>query len=408
LTNKILILTPVAPDTQSASGRFVRHLLHLLGPEVAAVALITDRSGTVPEQFETLIKVVQPAPVLRRTDHRIPQLVEPIYWLFRQRMLKRLTALAIEITSFAARHHVSHMIAILDHPATIWLSHSISHSLGIRYSTFLSTVPECVLHDAGYDKWSSTQIYNKYVEVQKSSQVAGFATRAMANYYRDELSLNAAEICIPAAGVGANQVQIDVSQSQDKILVGTILNGRFISSTQALISIFQEIGWRLNGKPIALRAIGSASGLSFQFQGKPADIEILGGLTEEETIEALSECSFNFLPSCIKAQFTQAERLCLPDDFPAYIAAERPLLVQSPKSSLIENIVEEFSLGATFDNSDEKVLIQALSRLAQAEDNGAIKANFSRLRCELFLEKQFDVAIRRLLLSSHIENNSTF
>jgi len=397
VTRKILILTPVTPDTQSASGRFVQHLLQDLGPESAAIALITDKSGTIPEQFETLRISIPPAPVLKRSNFRFQYIVERIYWLFRQSMLKRLADLTPRITSFAARNHVFHMIAILDHPATIWLTKRIAHAMGIGYSTYSSTVPQCVLLDAGYDTWSRAQIYKTYVEIQKSSQAAGFATGALKKYHRDEFSLNAMQICIPAKVASLANSERRTTPSPKKILIGTILNLRFISSTQALITACQEIGWQLNGKQIALRAIGSAAYIPFQFKGKPADIEILGGQTEDEIADALAECSFNFLPFWMETHLTQAAQLCLPDDFPVYIAAARPILVHSLKSSFVEALVEEFSLGVAVQECNKTVLIEAMTRLAKGEDNAAIKGNFSRLHSELCEVSQPSAGIQHLL-----------
>jgi len=405
MTRKVLILTPITPDKTSAGGRFVQRLLDTLGPQGAVVALIGSEKGQIPPQFETIKLAVPPAPTVNRTSTAMSSAEETIYWLFRQRMLQKLSDLTPKLTTFAAKNHVGHLVALLDHPATVWLTKKIIEAMGIRYSTFTSELPETVLHSAGYDSRSKSQIFREYVQVLKAAQANAFASESMARHHQEKYSIKAIGLSIPTEN---RQAATNHYQNLDgKIRVGSLLNPRFIAATQSFITGCQEIGWQFQGKELELKLIGSAAGVPLRFGGKPAQIEILGGLAEEEKIAALAECTFNFLPFWTETQFAQSARLCLPDDFPLYAGAGRPLLVNTLAPSLIEDTIKAFSLGTSVQSCGEKLLIPALDTVMRTAQSDAATDNFRRLGQELFSERQLSAAIRDLLPSSYIEKNST-
>lgn len=387
----------------------MRCLTAHLGPDRSAIVLISPAQENAISQFKVLKLPLPGAPTINGVMN-ISKAEQTIYWLFRQRFFKKLERYVEEIASFAAKNQISHLVSVLDHPANIWLTRKVAEALKIRYSTFTAALPDIVLQEEGYDAQSCNQIAREFVEVLKSAQSAGFASLAMANYYREKHSVDGIEIPLPAQP-DADKLIMDSKENRahlnTEIVIGSLLNPRFMEGTQALIEACQSINWQTEGKRISLRLLGSIACLPFKFGGKPAEIEILGGLSRLETVVALKECTLNFLPFVSEQSQARRSLLCLPDDLPTYIEAERPLLVRALKPSLIEDTMREFSLGTTLESLSENMFIPALKTLLDAGQNKDLTANFQRLRQERFAESAFAARIRDLLPSPYIEKNST-
>lgn len=393
------------PGDAATGRRFMRCLTEHLGPDRAAIVLISPAQENAISQFKVLRLPLPGAPTINRSMN-ISKAEQTIYWLFRQRFFKKLEKYVEEIASFAAKNQVSYLVSVLDHPANIWLTRKVADALKIRYSTFTASLPDVVLQEEGYDSQSCNQIGREFVEVLKSAQSAGFASLPMANYYSEKHSVNGIEIPLPAQPDPLVPT-IASKEKRGEIVIGSLINPKFMEGTQALIEACQAINWQTEEKRISLRLLGSIACLPFKFGGKPAEIEILGGLSRSETVVALKECTLNFLPFVSEKGQARRSLLCLPDDFPTYIEAERPLLVRALKPSLIEDTMREFSLGITLESLSENLFIPALKTLLDAGQNKDLTANFQRLRQERFAESAFAAGIRNLLPSPYIEKNST-
>jgi hypothetical protein len=246
--DKILILTSVGPDNSNSSGRFIQQLLKHLEPECTAIALITGEDKALHCEFETLKLPLPAAPTINHSGVSISRAEETIYWLFRQRFFKKLDALIIDLEAFAERNRVSHIIAVLDHPATIWLTKKLAMSLSVPYTTFTSVLPETVLYFAGYDSRSRSQVFKEYIEVLKTAQANGFSSQPMARQFQEKFSVKVTEISIPANSLESTEFTASDPDSNSPLRIGCVLNPRFMQSTQSLITACQDICWKVDNK----------------------------------------------------------------------------------------------------------------------------------------------------------------
>lgn len=345
------------------------------------------------------------SPAIRNEEGQLSKAEEIVYWVFRQRFFKKLQKLVPQISQFARQNHVSHILSVIDHPATICITKPLASSLNIPYSTFSSTIPETVLHEQGYDARSKTQVLCTYNETLKTAYSAGFASLPMSEHYKSICSANPMVLSAPVKIMDISDQEKKLHQS-DTLNIGCILNPRHMKAIHSMIAACQDANWKIANQNISLTLIGSAVRVPFNFGGRPASIEIMGGLSYEESVMALADCAVNFLPSWSEKQFAQAAQLCYPDELLLYVEAKKPILALSVKPSLIDDTMRAFSLGETIETCSENSFIQAIERLATEGQNMNIAEGFQRLEQERFSERLFRAGLATFLTDLPIVKNS--
>lgn len=368
--------------------------------------VVAQFNNNEPEHsIKTLDLKLPASPVIKYEQGPASKAEETVYWLFRQRFFKKLVKLIPQISEFASNNNVSHILTVLDHPAAIYISKRLASSLNVPYSTFTSSFPETILEDLGYDAKSKKHILEIYRETQKGALSAGFSSLTMAEHYRAMCSANPIVLNAPFESIGNSNGNRNLHQS-DTVYIGCILNPRNLTAIHTVVTACQEANWQVANQKISLRLIGSAVRLPFNFAGRPASIEILGGLSHEETVKALAECTVNFLPSWSERQFIQTAQLCYPDDFSVYAEAKRPILALSVIPSLIEDTMRAFSLGETIETCRENTFIQGLEKLVSNARNSNPDEGFRHLTHERFSEEMFSAALHTFLTGFPIEKKS--
>lgn len=400
---KIILLSSTAPGNWTTGGRFVQQMLHTFGRQNLALVLFNCNEYVAPPGLAAFNLALPRSHRLPENEMPPTKAEETVYWLFRQHFFQRLNSDIAMVSAFAARNQILHMVAILDHPAVIWIAKKLADVLNVKYSTFTGVLPEVTLRQEGYDSRSRLQVLKRYADTIKGAYATGFPSLSMALDCEAKYSVKGIEIGLPYDHYELNPRSAD---SAATVKIGSLLNVKYLALTQSLIAALQQISWKTSDKTISLRLIGSVSGVPFNFTGKPADVEILGGLSDQETVQSLSECTFNFLPHWTEQQFPDTARLCLPDEFPFYAAAQRPILSVCAKDSMICTIVRNFSLGKDIVSLSEQTLISALESLVDADRREISRKGFTRLRQEQYPQDLFNQRISAIFPSFHLEKIS--
>lgn len=376
-------------------------LAETLEPQRAAVALIGCNEGDLSAAFPQISIALPAMPRMNGAQSSISIIEDPIYWFFSQRFFSKLERLVPQIEDFAAKNQISHIVSVLDHPSVIWLTKRLSSALGIKFSTFLSDVPEAALHRLGYDARSKALVMKEFIDLLRTAQVAAFASKEMTEFYEKFHAIKGKTLLVPVK----NHIGTANYTSRGITRIGCILDHRYQQSVKDLVTACQQNLWKAAGTEVQLRLVGSASGISFYFEGKPAEIEILGGLSEEETVAALCDCTFNYLPYTTDQQLSLSARLCLPDDLPLYLEAQRPLLSNSIEPSLIAAKISEFSLGQSIPHCTQDSFAQSAVKLAKMPTGDEIKRCAERAKEACFGQASLITSLHSMNLDEFMKGS---
>lgn len=382
---KILILSASLSDNGSLYAQLARHLRRILADEVCFAYGEDSGNRSIQDTgIQTFHRFVLPPSIAldRLGAASITLNEERMHFLFRRVYFLQLKKLVQEISKFAQDNGVSRIVSFLDHPAIIWLTRRVASALSVPYSTFAATVPETMLVFAGYDTRSSNQLVQEFRDTLTSANHALFSTHEMCERYSNNLGITGKAIEMPLIPITKRQI----SQS-NKITIGCMLNSMYSNGISSLISTLQKNEWKVHDTAITLKLIGTPVGIEFAFNGLPASIEILSGLSDEGKVNALADCTINYVPYWTSPDFTLSAKLTFPVNFEYYLSAGKPLIAHALIPSMVSNFIAQHRLGSTIISCTEDVFWKVLSDVLQNVEETDIR--FENLKEEINSNSDF-------------------
>ncbi len=160
------------------------------------------------------------------------------------------------------------------------------------------------------------------------------------------------------------------------------------SAWKSLIEALNGIDWRLDGRRVLIRILGS----DFDFKCEaPANIEYLGFRSISETARILARCDLNYLPYPFESGLSDVAQYSFPTKLSTYLAAGRPVFIHAPGYSSLARFFRDRRIGACCRSLDPLALIESFRQLLVPQTYSAaaqrvtqvLEAEFSQ---EVFLQ----------------------
>jgi glycosyltransferase involved in cell wall biosynthesis len=140
--------------------------------------------------------------------------------------------------------------------------------------------------------------------------------------------------------------------------------GQFYAQTEweCLLEALNESNWKIAGKRIRIRVMGSAFKV---FTQSRSNFEYLGWLSQEETIQRLSESDLLYLPYWFSEDYYEESCNSFPSKLVTYFAAGRPVFCHAPAYASPTKYIKAHDAGFLCESLQKSIIINKLEAAIQ-------------------------------------------
>jgi len=356
---------------------------------VACVALIEDHYHHVPADSTTVAPIVLRRRPKERRERRLPGSLGAFtafldgWWRF-----EREVTAAVEDAAVLGRHHgVQKVWMVLDCATTLAMGNAVAQRLRKPLVSLVWDAPEYVLRQARLDRFTRRRLQARFAECMRRSERVAVVSEPMARMLEARYDARTLVVRTPAPDdIPVIPVVLPSPAEYTIVFAGSLHAG---TAWRALLSALARLGWRLAGRPVRVRVLGTA--LRVDSIG-PVVIEYLGFQTAAGRDEALCRADLLYLPMPFEEDLADLSRYSFPAKLSSYMWARRPIFVHAPSYAAAACFVESQPIGALCVSLDPERVAADLEAFAndrmrqgQAELTMArlVAGEFSRRQCRL-------------------------
>ena len=227
------------------------------------------------------------------------------------------------------------------------------------------------LNEHGLDRLSRRRVSSLFDGVVRASDRCGTASWAMADVYRTRYSVETVPL-LPS--IDESEVPAGTSAVRDSsgVLVVALAGQIYAHDAwAALVSSLDGVGWRIDGRRVALRLFGlSEWGRELALRAVPPTsllpkhVEFSDWRPQSETLALLAECDILYCPYWFGAEFEEEARLSFPSKLTTYLAAGRPVLFHGPAYSSPAVFLQRERAGVCCTSREPAAILDALTTIA--------------------------------------------
>lgn len=391
---RFLLLTGTAPTPDGVGGIILDDLSRFLSNDRLAVAHVVQNtkaretltsSGTVMRGISVPYDC-RPESKWGRPGRAIAWLG---MWLRNRRSLQRGT---VDCVAFAKDQAVTEIWAVLDVPATIEMAVSVARQLDKPLKVMVWDDIEHNIRYFGLDRLTAKRLRRRFaVAVRHAVRCAVIGETMQAEYSKRYGRIGV------IVRHGADQFTVPRTTGEDVRTVRIGFAGSVTARTafDQLLATLDDLNWEIAGRPVTLVLMGGRFDL---WSRVPRRIECLGWRSVQQTIEALSGCTLNYLPQPFEPDWRPFSELSFPSKLTTYLAAGVPILLHSPANASLPRFLAKHPFGELCTELDSSLLKQALRRIALDHDlRLASVAAAKRALSEDFSTKRFHSSFAEFL-----------
>jgi glycosyltransferase involved in cell wall biosynthesis len=151
--------------------------------------------------------------------------------------------------------------------------------------------------------------------------------------------------------------------TDDQFIIG--FAGSFYGTTawNALMSALDSIDWRIGGREVRVRVLGSR--LPSERTFAPKHIEFLGYRPWEDVTRLLSQADILYMPSWFMPGKNAFTRLSFPSRLPSYMAAGRPIFYHGEDFGSVMHFLHKYPCGLACHTLDAADIVRTLTQFAE-------------------------------------------
>ena len=323
-----------------------------------------DRSpqlaGHVIRRFETGYRPVRGLPG------------ELIGWAARKAVFERhCRTLVRRICENPATQSADLIWAILDCPTVIQVASDVARQLNKPMVVLVWDDPELLIDQFHLDRWSANNLRYRFgATIRQAERVGVICEQMQQSYTRN---LGAKDCVVLRHGVREELCRSPTPNiSDNRLTIGFAGSITAQSAFRQLIAALNDDNWKVAGREVRLRLIGSRYTLDSR---QPQHIEYFGWRDPGETIGLLSECDVLYLPQPFEPQLRPLAELSFPTKLSTYLAAGRRVLLHAPDYASLAPFLEKHPVGlrcCSLDKSAVRDSLEQICRLLAANVANAI------------------------------------
>ncbi|MEQ9409399.1 MAG: glycosyltransferase [Fuerstiella sp.] len=296
---------------------------------------------------------------------------EVVGWLARRLLFrKHCRNLVTQICRHPAAQSCDKVWAVLDCPTVIQTALKVAQQLRKPLVTLVWDAPELLVSQFHMDRWSGAEMLNLFGRTLQASERIGVICEQMRQAYTAKFGVKSCVIM--RHGIHESLWHSPQSPASDRLVIGFAGSITARQPFRRLIAMLDACQWRVSGRPVTLRLIGSRYTLDSR---APQHIEYFGWRSLDQTVQLLAECDVLYLPQPFEPDLRPLAELSFPTKLTTYLAAGRPVLLHAPDYGSITPFLVDYPVGrqcTTLDCDSLRTTLEQLVRRSGAELSDAI------------------------------------
>ncbi len=355
---RILLLTATPPGCAGVGGVFLGDLCLSYAIDSISCVAVTSRENTWIDPALSRLPIMYILPPHHYGVRRFGSLAQ-LTTLPLNLHAKYVLApiLARRAVRFGKENGAELVWAVLDSPTIIYMARRVASALKVPLVGLVWDPPERYAIDFPLDPLSMRMLFGEFAKVLRSAVRCGVASEGMKNEYSN---LYGVDSVVMIRGVPAklrHEPASEVNRS-GKLVIGYAGGIYARREWEALLSALSSVDWRLRGREVSVRVLGSMARES-RARGK-VRIEYLGWRSAEETVEFMSQVDVAYLPYWFDKRHERQSRLCFPNKLSTYLAAGRPVLYHGPPYASPAEFLRRYPAGICCHSLDKEAILAAL------------------------------------------------
>jgi hypothetical protein len=324
-----------------------------MGFPIAYIRQPRERGIDLIESFPSIV------PLLLRFQ---PIIAYPLHWYIRNIQVPILVRKAVR---YAKEQHIGIVWAVLDNPTLIYLARRVAAALSVPLVVTVWDPPERFAVDRGMDVFSKKLLLHEFAKTLHAADRCSVASEGMQEEYKRRYGIESV-VLIHGVHPDLRRPAAKKLNRADQFVIGIAGSLYAVQEWQALLSALSSVDWRLDGREVSLRLLGS----DIWVHAPPGKmhIEYLGWRSLEETIDIMSQVDVTYVPYWFDKNYSLAVRLCFPNKLTTYLAAGRPVFFHGPEDSSPASFFRRFPVGLCCHSLEPKEIIQSLMRFVSDEE----------------------------------------
>jgi len=356
---RVLLLTGTPPGYSGVGGIFLKELcMSYPKDSICCCTLPRTRSNANDLDWLPIEYFVRP----RERGFELLGHFGQVSVLFVQQymMLTRNPALVRHITRFGRQYDTEIVWSILNSPALIHLAHKVAATLSVPLVVTVWDPPERFAVDLRMDAFSKRLLLREFAKTLRAADRCAVASEEMHEEYKKRYGIESV-VLIHGVHPKLHRPATKQLAKSDQFIIGVAGSLYAQPEFKALISALSSVGWRLVGRDVIVRVLGSVIPIHTSSLDK-VHIEYFGWRTLEETIDILSKVHITYLPYWFDKRYSMAVRLCFPNKLSTYLAAGKPVLFHGPEDSSPAHFFGKYPVGLCCHSLEKGPIIESLKR----------------------------------------------
>jgi len=278
------------------------------------------------------------------------------------------------IAQHVPRRELRLIWAVLDSPATILMARQISNRLKLPMISFVMDASEQVSQMYYHDSLTTRFLRRESDAILRSSLACGVAGETMKERYESLYGIPC-EILRQGAVNAEDELRSPAVKDPARLLIGFAGTITAPDALAAFRKALDTVGWRLNGRSVVLRLVGSRCEMRASV---PQHVEYFGWRSRTETAALLAECDLLYLPQPFSELHRPFAELSFPNKLMSYLPSCQPIFFHVPRHASLVSFLKSYAVGTACLTLDSAGIIQVLDAMAQNPDLASKAATESR------------------------------
>lgn len=285
-----------------------------------------------------------------------------------------------DIVQYAQREGVDRIWLTLSSQALIRVGAQLGRVTKLPVFSIVWDPADFLASHQGWDSHSVRWTMRNFHRAMASSTAAMVVSEPMVERYSRDYGIDCTVVRHAFAEPGRQASSADAVPGEIRIgFAGTLYDQ---GQLNCLLSALNRLGWTVGGRSVRLRMVGNF--YRFTQLKVPANVELLGWRSTEETRDLLAECDFAYLPVSFQPSHAEFARLAFPTKLSTYLAAGIPVLVHAPGYAAPVPLVKEHGFGVACESMSEESLASAVMEIADPASVLARRASVQQTCISLF------------------------
>jgi glycosyltransferase involved in cell wall biosynthesis len=380
---KVLLLTDCLPCKNLTGGLFLNQLCRFLPAGTLVCFAVTNPD--IPMEMSPDLPSVPVERVPKPREAGNWENEEPALGLEElecrataketERRLLHVPALIEKAVSFARRHSVDAVWAVLEGQTMTHMALPVANALDVPLFCLVWDPIEWWLRAHKVDKVNAGLAIAQFSKTVRHSKACAVASWAMAEEYQRRFGVRSIPLVAthPAA---AGLVPSPTLRTHDELVIG--MAGQFYAMEEwhSLLGALEESNWRIAGREVKLKVLGHYVPDS---KVPPNRLQFLGWKPQTEAIEILSgETDVLYCPYPFSEDMKDVARLSFPSKIALYFAAGRPVIFHGPAYAGPGRYMAERRIGVVSTVLNAQALVKTLGDLVASPTRYAEAARSSQ------------------------------